>query len=389
MDVKIFIFILYFSVNIIAFFISYIHGYIVVENYIFDYTTTNGLLSLLYVITSIICITVIYYLCCIILKRRSKSWSLSGLNKNTKMGFFILSIQLLFILFNCYYGLNVAGVAKDVNIAPALFRYFFVLFNPDILFIFYACKSINERLYKTNSIIYIISTFLRGWSGGLVFLFFIILCRKDKIKITKKNILMILVIVLISPYLMEVKWIVRGKPDTLINALSTLDYVQYIKDIFSFIILRLQQVTNVIYISMHIDHFVNLYSENKILPYWAEVMGIKNIYTHQYPGSYQLANALADSLSKTNVSWSSNPGIVGWSLILFSYSFFQGACFLLFIVLAIICNIYLCSHVGGVVFRRFAYVFCILYLFPGWMGMYINLIFYFLIWICLVRLLKE
>ncbi|AXC85533.1 hypothetical protein DOE57_09505 [Salmonella enterica subsp. salamae serovar 56:b:[1,5]] len=385
-NTRILVFFLYLTVNIIAFILSCVQGYILVENYSFSFNVDNGALGFAYVIFSLLFITLLYIFFTFLLRPYNEHINITRFYENKKISISIFSIQTLFIVFNLYYGLNVAGAGEDVNIAPSLLRYFFVIFNPDILFLIYACTNINNQLYKVNCCAYFVSTLIRGWSGGVLFLLFIFLCRSDKINL--KLILLFIICLLFAPFIMEIKWLIRSNTFDYNNIISEFDYGKSLGQFLEYLVYRLQQVTNVIYLIDRVEHISILYQDNTLVPYWGEFIGLKNLYQLYYPQAIPLGQWLGSSIENSLVSWNSNPGLAGWFIILTNYSLFYGGLFILITVTAIFFNVYFSIIIGRGCITGFSYILCILYLFPGWMGMYFNLIFYLIIWCVVIKILK-
>ncbi|MEB7575339.1 oligosaccharide repeat unit polymerase [Citrobacter portucalensis] len=387
-DARVIIFLIYLVPNLIAFILSSSQGNILVESYSFSYESINGVIGFGYVIFSLIFITVGYFVFSNICYPKNKPLAELGYTQCTRIGFFIFIIQFLFIIFNRYYGLNIAGAEIDISASPVVLRYFFVILNPDIFFLIYACKSANNNLFKVNCVIYLSSTILRGWSGGVVFLFLIFLCRSNTIKIGLKVILLCCLLILISPFIMEIKWFIRSNGMESANLFSTIHYSEALYQFFEYLVYRLQQLTNVIFLTDRVGYFSLLYQQNEIVPYWGEILGLKNIYQASYPNALPLGQWLGGSIENTVVSWNSNPGLAGWIILLSNYSLISAGLAILVVIVSLFFNIYFSSLIGGEVLKRFSYVFCILYLFPGWMGMYINLLFYFVIWLVICKFLR-
>lgn len=387
-DARVIIFLVYLIPNLIAFILSYVKGNILVENYTFGYESINGLIGFGYVLFSLIFITAVYYLfsnICYPEKKRSLEPSYT---QCIRIGIFVLIVHSLFVIFNKYYGLNVAGAETDVSASPAALRYLFVILNPDTLFLIYACKAENNHLFKVNCTVYLASTILRGWSGGIVFLFLIFLCRAKTIKIGLKLLTLCCLFVLISPFLMEIKWFIRTNGTGGTELFSTVSYVDNLSQFIGYLIYRLQQVTNVIFLTERVDYFSLLYKMNEVVPYWGEILGLKNIYQTYYPNALSLGQLLGSSIENADVSWNSNPGLAGWFILLSNYSLIAAGIAVLVVVTSLFFNIYISSLIGGEALKKFSYAFCILYLFPGWMGMYINLLFYFIFWLVISKVLR-
>ncbi len=384
-DIKILILFIFLLINIAAFAVSISSDTIYVEEFPISSNSIQLSFGLLCVILSLTFITLIYNI-----SRRlcyTNNLDLSW-KKSNFIGYILFGIQLLFFIFNNFYHANTAGNITNLNEIPEIYRYFFVLFNPDILFILYACSTKNKKTLYANTSIYIISTISRGWSGGILFALLIMLIRKNKISYSFLSFIFIGLLIL-SPYLISIKWYFRDPNLSLYHVLYSVDYISSLLSSLQYIISRLQQLTNVTFIVQNIDYFSLQYIDGYIIPYWAENFLIKNIYSLYYPDSITLGHALSEKLVGNSVAWNSNPGLAGWMTILLSTSIYQFILFLITLAITIFALILLASQLNDHNTINFVYVFSLLFLFPGWMGMYFNLLIYLFLWVTLTSFSKK
>ncbi|HEM7567091.1 oligosaccharide repeat unit polymerase [Morganella morganii] len=384
-DVKTLILFIFLFINVTAFAISINANTIYVEEIPISTTSIQLSFGFLCIILSLTFITLIYNISYRLFHTDNLDlpWK-----KSNFIGYFLLGIQILFLIFNNLYHVNTAGSITNINEIPVIYRYFFVIFNPDILFILYACSAKNKKILLSNTSIYIISTISRGWSGGILFVLLIMLIRRNKISYASLFFIFIGLLFL-SPYLISIKWYFRDPSLSFYNALYSVDYISSLHSSLQYIISRLQQLTNVTFIVQNIDYFSLQYIDGHITPYWAENFLIKNIYSLYHPDSITLGHALSEKLVGNPVAWNSNPGLAGWMTILLSISIYQFILFFMILIITIFILIYLASQLHDHNTINFIYVFSLLFLFPGWMGMYFNLIIYLFLWVTLTSFSKK
>lgn len=187
--------------------------------------------------------------------------------KETRYSLFILVLQILFFIANFHYGTNVAGVSDKKM--PGFISYFFILFNPDMLFVIYLFLTEKSKLKYTNIFIYLISMITRGWMGGFLYIIIYLLLTA---KITRKNIFNLFVLFLfflaILPFIINAKWAFRSlEPSVVLSAIFHVEnYFSQLLDALSYVVLRLQSLSSLIFI---IDN-QNIINGDVIKPYWLE-----------------------------------------------------------------------------------------------------------------------
>lgn len=372
-------------VNIIAFIISINNDAMLVEGVLVSTNSAQLFFGLICIIISLIFITLVYNISrqLTYTKNLDSPWK-----KSILIGYTLLSLQILFFVFNNIYHANIAGASTNTAEIPKIYRYFFVIFNPDILFILYSCYTKNKKILLANSIVYIVSTISRGWSGGILFLLLVTLIRKNKIPYTILLITFIGLLIL-SPYLIALKWYFRDSGLSLYDTLYSIEYINSLSSSIEYIISRLQQLTNVTFIVQNTSYFSSQYTIDYITPYWAENFLIKNIYNLYNPDSITLGHALSEKLVGSSVPWNSNPGFAGWMTILLYTSIYQFILFIVTLTLSMFLLIYLASRLYDHNIIDFIYILSLLFLFPGWMGIYFNLIIYLLVLLILSSFSKK
>ncbi len=126
-----------------------------------------------------------------------------------RIGKFLILIQIAYIIFNYVFGLNTAGAANKVTTSLSII---WILLPPDALFIIYYGVYRENKYFYPNLAIYLISNFLRGWSG----IFFITIifewCRAVRMQKLNPKIVIILLItvLLLYPFILNLKFAIRA-----------------------------------------------------------------------------------------------------------------------------------------------------------------------------------
>ena len=106
-------------------------------------------------------------------------------------GWFLLILQISFLLFNLKAGVNIAGNYSSVE-GGSFLNYIFILLQPDIFFVLIGVSLISGRLFFINMIVFLLSMSLRGWMGGFFIVFFVILVRYYPVNVSFRNLCLLL-----------------------------------------------------------------------------------------------------------------------------------------------------------------------------------------------------
>jgi hypothetical protein len=305
---------------------------------------------------------------------------------SNSFAFLILFWQVLFFAFNLYYGVNLAGVASS---APNKFlNYVFILIPADILFLLLSMHIKSDKLFYLNNLFYLISNLMRGWMSAPLIFILLLFVRFGVFKINLLRTFIVftvfILLIFISPFLFELKWIAR----------SNLDYIGVLENVFergylesleltlNYIFSRFQHIYHVSLLSQRSDFFYSLYEANKILPYWSEGV-VQNfiIKTMNISVSGTLGVVMAHEIFSSQDSWSANPGVSGWFFVM-QENFIL---FYLYIFFLITVSFYFSKkYLGDKTFNLMA-IFSVFYLLHGWVGAYTSFVCFMLILIFLSR----
>ncbi|WP_111885524.1 oligosaccharide repeat unit polymerase [Acinetobacter sp. CFCC 11171] len=296
-----------------------------------------------------------------------------------KGAFVLFSFQLLFLLYNAYYGTNIAGVS--VKATNPILNTFFVLLPADLFYILFSPFIKSNKLFSLNSILFIVSSTLRGWMGGVLLVFFIYACRKEFLRVSLKNLIVYLfffvLVLFLVPYLVLMKWAMRSN-DSIFSIFEVVDknsYITLLDESLYFIFNRFQHNYHIALIWENSEKLIQAYNSNRILPYWGEgviqTIFLKIFGTQDTP---TLAQAMVYMLFSSRGDWNSNPGLAGWLIILQESFIF----YILYIVIILSLGFFIAKKFYGNKMLLLVGVFSVFYLFHGWIGAYVTMITYLL-----------
>ena len=95
---------------------------------------------------------------------------------NDFAGYVLLLYQLAFLLLALVFGVGVVGQEK-VNM-NAIILIIFNILSADSIFFIVGSQLKSNKIFRLNLILYLVSTIIRGWMGGLLIAFLIYLCRR-------------------------------------------------------------------------------------------------------------------------------------------------------------------------------------------------------------------
>jgi len=301
-----------------------------------------------------------------------------------KLGVFVLILQISFMIFNLSTGVNSAGSAIKTD---SVVKYLFILFSPDIFFFILYGFARNNKYFKYNMLIYLISSLQRGWMGGL---FFIVIMELyiyyKRFGFSKKIVFltsgMIVILVLLLPYIIMLKWAARayfgGLSDdfnnelTLILNLGNFGYIESLNQSFSYLFGRFQVLSNVYLFLEHLDTLQIARANGDYISAFAiglpqmllyKLFGIDyTVLTSYYITIVDTKIALDELTSNTHV------GYIGW--ILSEPHLFW--LFLFYTIILVYLVAYFSNKIGGKYIHFVSWYFLISYLLHGWLQAYIG-----------------
>ncbi|WP_274677422.1 oligosaccharide repeat unit polymerase [Vibrio aestuarianus] len=312
--------------------------------------------------------------------------SIPRLSTENKMSMFVLILQVMFIVFNLIEGVNSAG--SNLTTSSPI-KYVFIMFAPDMFFLILYGFARNNKFFKYNLIVYLISNLQRGWLGGLLTVLIIeFFVFYKKYGFSRKLIFTVsslgALVIFISPYLVALKWAVRGyfggiSSDAnaefdLIFSLGNKEYLTSLGETLNYIMARFQvlsntylmfEYSNVIYSAADKGEFVSFY-----------LVGLpQRLIIKLFGFDYQMLNSFIASIFDSNYyinnsTYNTHTGWFGW-VISEPYLVIQ---YFIYSVSLIWIVVYLSSKIGGEYIYIVSWVMTLMLFMQGWIDAYISLL---------------
>ena len=368
--------IFYFVANLLFFILAISDNTVTIEYETF-YVDNFVLWSALFIQNIALAFIVIIYL--LFKNKKFKEINLYG----NYCGVFLLIWQLIFLYLAFSSGLGVVGSENKVNQVLVVISNFL---SADIFYILMASSLKSNKLFFINTLIYLFSTLIRGWIGGLVVAFFVYLCRVGYLKVSIKNFifyfLFFIFMLIISPFIIDFKIATRLGEDF---ELDFRNYGEKLELALEYVLGRFQHIGHIAILLKHANEYRLLYDFNQILPYWIE--GIPQNFLYKYLGyrdllTYSNMMAVRDFGAYSTDAWNANTGFGGWLILLREKSILL---FLYWIILIFPLYIFLYKYGNKQTFNIVS-IFTIIYLYHGWFGAFFNLILFVFIVVFLSKI---
>lgn len=378
------LFILYFSANLLSLITLALGKPITIEIEEFTFSDATVAISAIALFFSLFASLVVY------------KATLAVTNTRTYLGigvqgsFVLALLQLSYLIFNSYYGINIAGVEDEVQ-GNAILRTFYSVVQPDLVFLILSIGIKSNRWFWLNTGLYGISLLLRSWIGGIYLIVIVVAIRQYPVSLSKANLKYFGVFLSIGiatlPLITSVKWFIRSGAgiDDAIAFLQEFGYLNYLFDSVFYVANRFQHLGHVAILADASRSLNEAYDAGEFIPYWMDaapqwlfmrLSGVDILTVNKFIVRY-----VFDS---QNLAYATNPGIAGWFFIL-QYKTVFFCAYLLGITL--VPSIFILRY-SGLNYFLFVNCFGLIYLFHGWIGAYANMIIY-LITLTLFRLLLS
>ena len=304
-----------------------------------------------------------------------------------RIGIILVFIQLGFMFFNLSEGVNVAG--SNNTRTSSLVSIIWVLVPADALFIIYYGMYRDNKLFKYNLVIWLVSNLMRGWAGVIMFVVFFEWCRLvyNKRSGVIKGLYIVVLLLLSYPILLNLKWLFRASvgsglglesiADALFDNLDSQDYLVMIGSGVDHIIGRIQVISLVVEVMRLRDLLQSEFLNGGFTPFWMEGLhGV--IYERLFIGERSMPIGVAfTQYAEFNWefevgNWNTNIGYVGWFFIApylvpvyIAYTLFL--CFVSFYVL---------KKIGATQLSKDMLWFVwLVYLMAPWLAVFVNFIY--------------
>jgi hypothetical protein len=284
------------------------------------------------------------------------------------LGVLVLLFQSVGMLALFLYDFGRVGGLKESQAAiPRIISYI----SPDALFIIYYTHARATRFPFVNSIAYVISSALRGWSGFIVILFFIETYYLLKRTPTKHALAwvggLLVLLFAIFPKVNAIRDSIRGA-----IILSEQNY----SEAFETLLTRLQHVAVVEIAAQDRDRIQGFIRDGDLVPFYADnKLGFKLLY--RKPGALSVQQYLAlkstlfgpdsdQDIPDETQMWYTHTGIAGWFFML---PYYKKPLFILFVLAIQLFPYWLLSKtIGSKSMVPALHCAAIVYVFHGWFG---------------------
>lgn len=289
-------------------------------------------------------------------------------------GWILLIYQIFYILLAIFFNVGVVGQTSSINYNLFVFV---SLLSADSLFFIIGSQLKSNFLFKLNSLVYLISTLVRGWLGGFVILFFVILCRKLYLVVSIKTfvytISFLILVALALPFLIDLKFGIRG--GSLVFEFD--NYFERLVLSLEYLLGRFQHIGHIYIVMSNAYYYYNEYLSDNIRTFILEGNIQYSLY-NKIVGVKGLSFSEFVVLKEFNGDWNTNTGLVGWWVVLkesiiYFIAYWGG------LILTTYYLIY--KYATKQLFLVFS-VFMLVYFYHGWLSAFFNLI--FLIWILVI-----
>lgn len=305
----------------------------------------------------------------------------------TRIGVVVCVLQILFFVFNSHFGVNTAG--SNNTRADTPLAYLWVLVPADALFVIYYAFHRDNKLFKLNLAIWLISNLVRGWAGVFLFIIFFEWCRLHRKGAVGfgKVLLAFSIVLVLYPILSITKWVMRASgeesfqlKEVVANAMAYLvgqDYTQFILDGITHIIGRLQ-LTSVLTEIINIQSTLQIhYEAGDYLPFWME--GLHGIVIERLfygDKTMYLSTAFTEYANFgwdfTVGDWNINVGLPAWLIITPYLSVF----YLFYIFVLCFLSFFLMKLIGETEGSNDLIWFSwLIFLIPLWLGTFVAFIY--------------
>lgn len=371
---------LYFLFNAVALILGVLDGGVLVEIEFIEFDSIVLLYSFLIQVFFLFLLLVFYFLFF-----NSKN-PFNEIHLSSSWGRFLLVIQVLYLAFSYYYGVNIAGNHARVE-GFSILNYLFIIFQVDILFLIVSVLLKSERLFWLNLLFYLFSMLLRGWMGGFLIAFILYLSRFYPLRISFRLGFLLSVIFLFLliflPVLVDVKWHIRSGG-------SIFDFMGLISDSFSldkyiysygYLVNRFQHLGHVALLLENSSFLHELYKDGVFYGYWLD--GLPQYYALKLFGvdGILLNSFMVGHFWGDGATWNTNPGLAGWFAILGVEVLFM----LIYMFLIVAVPYYLIRKYAGNSLFLISASFSVVFLFHGWFGAYLNFIVYSMLFILIKK----
>jgi hypothetical protein len=288
----------------------------------------------------------------------------------------VMALLLFQMLFAIATGVGTAGTFARTD-SPLRFIVYVVPI--DLVALIYFAAADNRRLYKTNLAIYLVSSLVRGWSFGIVFLLAIAAIRVGGIKLTPGRVLVAIgVFAVVAPLILLLRFFVReggvdiGVAELLAYADLALDGSNVYLYILGFAADRLQHFTSVAHILENRATIAAAFDTGGFRPfffdgtYFAPIAALVGQPLPLELNSWMTAHF--HGIDFDAVAYNTHLGLIGWPiavpLLLPVYLIYVGGLGLLSVLVS--------RATGSRAVIELTWLMWLLFLMNGWFGAFVS-----------------
>lgn len=371
--------ILYITTNLYAATIGIYNKGMEIEGVFFHISPSSILVSITFQISILLLFSLLYTF----LKRKSP---MPTLVLKDIWAYSLILLQIFFIFFNISNNVNIAGSGNTLR-TQSLTNIFFILLQPDILYLIIGLHLRSNKLFWLNTIIFIISMTTRGWMGGIYLVFLITLIRYYPIQISKKKLKLFIFLAIVGiiflPTIIELKWAMRSGESifTFLSKINIINNIYSIDKSLDYVANRFQHIGHVSLFFENMNFYYHEFIKSSFIPFWLEglpqTIFLKLFSYDVTPLSHYAVSVFFNIDSPT---WNINTGLVSWIFITQEYS----PLILIYLLFFYILPLTFFNIMNFVKLFNLISVFSVLYLFHGWFSAYFTLLIYVFIFLLLV-----
>lgn len=293
----------------------------------------------------------------------------------------VMAMQLIHLAYSMYYGASIAGLVSK-NESPL--KYFYYIVSVDFLFLFYFASSTTTRFTTLNSLIFICSNVLRGWTSGFLYLGFLVLiktCANRKFSLAKVCAFLIAGYAFL-PLILYLKFYFRAiGGDIEITELAKVSNIESI-DFEGITSLYTYSLFSLLDRLQHLSSLSALVGSLEELRVKIDSGFIRMFYFEGFPGfalyrlagladGYELNTALVSMLLNTDLlvsGYATHVGIIGWPIVAYE----SIPVYLLFLFFLMYLSFKLVKYSDRTDINELNWLMWLLLLMHGWFGAFIS-----------------
>lgn len=310
------------------------------------------------------------------------------------IGIFLIIFQTLFMAFNVLNGVNIAG---SINVrADSIFSFFWALMPVDALFLIFYGVARDNKYFKLNLCLYLLSNLIRGWAGVFLIIAFMEWCfayRKGKINI-KHIFVFSIVAIIFYPIINAAKFYIRTSSNDFSVAgffevfATVSDNIGYIDAIYLgvlHIVERIQTTSILVMVIQLKDSLYSGYLNGVFSPFWWE--GLHGIIIDRLFGNIK-EMPLGVAFTKYGTfnwefevgNWNTNTAYPSW-LVIVPY---LAPIYLFYTILLCFISYFLIKKISSSTSALdLLWLTWLLYLLPPWFGTFVQFIYALFIFLIL------